>query len=200
VQRLDAAAAARAVAGHAAFGSLFTGFATDDPIEAQRRKALLAQRKSVLDLVEGRTAALVAKLGGTDRQRLDQHLTEIRELERRIDAVPPTSGAAGAACRMLPDPGNDPAIGASRKDERTESGLTTNNGYSDEEARARIFADLAAMAFTCDLTRSISLMFTMAQSFMNAYTLLGVKDDFHNLSHHFGAKGRRWWPRASPGT
>jgi hypothetical protein len=169
-----------------AFSALFTGFGGADPEEAARKKALLLQRKSVLDLVSARTTTLVPRLGGNDRRRIEQHLQEIRDLERRIEAVPP--GAGGASCRALPAP-TDPPVGAARRDETTASGLTTDNNYSDEEARARIFCDLTAMAFTCDLTRSASLMFTCAQTFMNAYPLLGVKNDFHNLSHHFGAQG-----------
>lgn len=169
-----------------AFSTLFTGFGTGSPTDAVKSNPLLEQRKSVLDLVSTRTAALVARLGGADKRRLEQHLQEVRELERRVATV--RDPIVTSTCKMTAQP-SDPPIGASRKDERSESGLTTDNNYSDEETRARIFCDLTAMAFACDLTRSASLMFTCAQSFMNAYPILGVKDDLHNLSHHFGSQG-----------
>lgn len=44
----------------------------------------LALRRSVLDAVMGDVASLKPKLGAADARRLDQHLTGIRELERRI--------------------------------------------------------------------------------------------------------------------
>ena len=44
-------------------------------------------RRSILDLVRPDATRLRAMLGGRDQQQLDQHLENIRDLERRIDAV-----------------------------------------------------------------------------------------------------------------
>src|SRR5207302_388729 len=59
----------------------------------------------------------------------------------------------------------------------------TSLGYSDEDARARVFCDLVHMAFTCDLSRVASLMFTMAQSHMNTFSLINEPYDLHELGH-----------------
>ncbi|MES1207286.1 MAG: DUF1552 domain-containing protein, partial [Pseudomonadota bacterium] len=45
------------------------------------------RRKSILDFVDRKYAALEAKLGADDRARIDQHLTEIRSLEQRMMAI-----------------------------------------------------------------------------------------------------------------
>ncbi len=42
------------------------------------------RRKSILDFVDKKYAALETKLGADDRARLDQHLTQIRSLEQRM--------------------------------------------------------------------------------------------------------------------
>ncbi|MEM6996259.1 MAG: DUF1552 domain-containing protein, partial [Myxococcota bacterium] len=54
---------------------------------------------------------------------------------------------------------------------------------SMELERGRLLADLMQMAFTCDLTRVGTLMYTMFQSMMNANPLGGQNWDCH-ASHH----------------
>ncbi len=54
------------------------------------------RKKSVLDLVTGDVGALQPSLGSADRQRLDQHLTSIRDLERAIASPLHLCGLASA--------------------------------------------------------------------------------------------------------
>ena len=56
----------------------------------------IANRKSVLDLVAADTKALQARLGASDKQRLDQHLQGIVDLEKQLGSMPtmPTTGCA----------------------------------------------------------------------------------------------------------
>ena len=136
-----------------AFESLFTGFAPADPAEAERARRLLGRRKSILDLVHGNTERLIAKLGTGDRRRMERHFDEIRALERRIAETPPDPMGA---CALLPDPGEDAPIAILGGG----GGDSTDTGYADEEHRASVLFDLLHMAFTCDLTRSATLMFT----------------------------------------
>ena len=50
------------------------------------------RKKSVLDLVTADVNELQPLLGAADRQRLDQHLTSVRDLERAIASLPPDYG------------------------------------------------------------------------------------------------------------
>ncbi len=68
----------------AAFDRIF-GAIEQDPLGVERARA---QRKSVLDLVRRRFGRATPRLGSEDRARLDAHLEGLRELERRLDAVP----------------------------------------------------------------------------------------------------------------
>ena len=117
------------------FGGSFTA-----PGEEPIRDPKLALRRSVLDAVRGDANRLKMHLGSGDKARLDQHLTGIRELERRIallEANPPDL----AAC-VRPDgpPGVVPDI-----DGRPQTDVTN-----------RVIADLVAMALACDQTRVFS--------------------------------------------
>jgi hypothetical protein len=97
--------------------------------------------------------------------RLERHWDELHALQTRLHAEPPTESGA---CTLLDAP-TDPPISA--------------DGYSEETERARIMADLVHMAFTCDLTRSATLMYTMWQSVMNLEPMLGLPWLAHDIFH-----------------
>jgi hypothetical protein len=177
----------------AAYQALFTGFVPPDPAEAASLTYELDKRKSVLDRVRQSIETLMPNLGSSDQQRMQRHFDEIRDLEDRLAAVPPD---AGANCSMFPDPGADPSVGG---DNSSAGGADydINAGWSDESARSRIIADLIHMAFTCDLTRSVAWLMTMAQSHMNIYPIVNIGYDQHELGHGGGttddmARVRGW--------
>ena len=65
------------------FERLFGDIDTSVPPEVRARR--LMHRRSILDLVTARTGELMADLGPSDRRKLDEYLTSIREIERRIE-------------------------------------------------------------------------------------------------------------------
>ncbi len=167
----------------AAFSALFGNFTPPgvDPAAAAKMELELRQRKSILDLVRGNTERLMSKLGSADRIRMQRHLDEIRDLERRVAAIPPPQTST---CKKPADPGADPALGGAQlTDGNGNNTYSQNLGYSDEDTRARAFIDLIHMAMACDLTRVASLQMTMAQSHMNMYALTGDRCDVHELGH-----------------
>ncbi len=169
----------------ALFSQLNAGGLT--PEEAAQQQWLLKNRKSILDSVRERYAALGQRLGAADKRRLDEHLQEVRELEVRVSAIPP---AESAICLKPGDPGVDPPVGGSQT--TSDNGNITyqqNLGYSNEEQRARAMCDLVHMAYACDLTRSTFFQFTNVQCFLNMLQLTGQKSDLHELSH--GSFGNR---------
>ena len=177
----------------AAYEALFTGFVPPDPAEAEALTYELDKRKSVLDRVRSSIETLMPQLGSADQQRMQRHFDEIRDLENRLNATPPD---AGVYCQMLPDPGPDPAVGGNNAS-AGGADYDINAGWSQEGDRARIFADLIHMAFTCDLTRSVAWLMTMAQSHMNIHPIVEIPYDQHELGHGGGstedmARVRAW--------
>jgi hypothetical protein len=166
----------------AAYMALFTGFVPPDPGEAAEVARELARRRSILDLVRGNIERLMPRLGAADQLRMQRHFDEIRALEERLAAIPPD---ATADCMMFADPGDDPPIGGNNATNGGD-GFDVNAGYSDEDARARVFSDLVHMAFTCDLSRSVAMLYTMAQSHMNVYGFTDIPYDQHEVGHSIG--------------
>lgn len=118
---------------------------TDDGGAAMRRRAL---RQSVLDYVRENTSSVQAKLGASDRQKLDQYLSSVRALEKR---VADSSMQVGASCVPLARP------------EATYGVDNVPDDY-DRGAHATLMIDLVVMALQCDLTRVVSFMLDDARS------------------------------------
>ncbi|HET6584057.1 MAG TPA: DUF1552 domain-containing protein [Nannocystaceae bacterium] len=159
-----------------AWEAMFTNFSPSNPADLEAKQKLLERRLSVLDLVKARGDRLIAQASGYDRQRLERHFDEIRDLEKRLADIPDTSGAG---CDALPDPGADPG---ETSHPNTAHGGTT--GYTDEDKRASVFVDLIHMALVCDLTRVATLMINFEQSTMSLEPLWGAPYEMHDVTHN----------------
>ncbi|MEQ9322699.1 MAG: DUF1552 domain-containing protein, partial [Polyangiaceae bacterium] len=128
--------------------------------------------KSVLDAVIKDYEAFNGKLGYDDRQRLEQHLEAIREVEKRLDAV----GGFGEACEL-------PII---------DSPGSAYEQESNYPVTGRAQMDLLVMALACDITRVASLQWSRAVSNVN-FGNLGVpqqlSEGHHSLSHYDDNQG-----------
>lgn len=148
----------------AVFERLF-GAAGDDPDPARRARRA-AYEKSILDVVIGDAKRLSANLGGADRQKLDEYLYSIRDVERRIQAAEKQPA--------LPRPGI-PAPDASVPPDFGE--------------HARLMIDLLTLAFQTDATRVATLLLALEQS-PRAYPEIGIPEAHHGLTHHQGDKDK----------
>lgn len=128
------------------------------------------KQKSVLDFVLADAQALSSKVSAADRVRLDQHFTEIRELEKRLVSAPPF---VTATCTAPTNPGADPALGATG----------TFGGWSNETQRGDLMADMLGLALACDVTRAVNLMISFDQSFLRTQDPLGTFADMHATGH-----------------
>jgi uncharacterized protein DUF1552 len=130
--------------------------------------ALLARRKSILDLVSGEATALKATLGSNEKGKLDAHLESIRQLENKLTA----SATPGAGCMKPTAPGAD-------------STLQFMNALDGIKANT-IHQSIIASAFACDITRVAGLEYGNDQKFM--VNVPGVPyDDQHGGFLHSGA-------------
>lgn len=168
-----------------AYDSLFSGFTPDDDAAAQALDQRRRTRKSVLDLIEAKQSRVLTGLSQRDRERVERHYDELRELERRIDGA---VDLAAGQCQLPTAPGDDPAIGADNAGAGSDT-LQPTTGYSNEGARTRALLDLVHMALVCDLTRSFTLQITVFQSHMNAHPIssamgLPILADLHEVGHN----------------
>lgn len=136
------------------FERLFGDGATETERAARR-----AQARSLLDSVSTELVSLQRTLPAGDRNRLDRYLTDVREVERRIDLA---TQQVPANLRLPPAPSGVP---------------------DDFETHIKLMFDLQVLAWQADITRVTTLMF--AKEVSNAvYPASGIRDPFHNLSHH----------------
>jgi hypothetical protein len=140
------------------FERLFGSDVAEAP-EAYARR--LAMRRSILDTVTGATKRLQADLGGTDRRKLDEYLTSVREIEQQVERTEREG-------RVL-DPGIDKPFGVPLE-------------FPDYFA---LMTDMLVMAFTADITRVSTLMIGREGS-VRPYPEIGVPDGHHPLTHHQG--------------
>lgn len=125
-------------------------------------KALLSQRKSVLDAVASEFAPLQARLSSQDKQTLDAHLSLIRDVERRL------------------------SLGVTNCDKPAQPGTLDPVSETDMPSIAEQQLDLLAIAFACDLTRVASFEISTALNRIR-YPWVNSLGEGHTLSHQGSA-------------
>jgi hypothetical protein len=116
------------------------------------------RKKSILDVVRENATTLESTLGQADRQRLDQYMSSIRDLERSISALPPEYRAAV-------EPENE-------------------GDMRDWPRIAKIQSDLLVHALASHQTRIASYMLTKAQSLTRFPWLGYTTQRHHDYTHH----------------
>lgn len=125
-----------------------------------QRRAAIAERASLLDSVTQEMKRLNLKLGASDRNRLDDYFTSIREVERRIQR-------AESNVKENPLPDLDRPVGVPAE-------------YAEH---ARLMFDLQLLAFRGDITRIVTFQLAREAS-TRTYPEIGVSEPHHPLTHH----------------
>ncbi len=155
--RGEATPAAKEVDPRFVFDRLFGGkVASESNPSASRRQR---RDRTLLDFVADDARRLRDRLGQADRRKLDEYLTGVREIERRIDAARPLVEVGQASvARPVGIP-------------------------SDYREHLRLMSDLLVLAFRADLTRVATFVFANDGS-NRSYGAIGVPEGHHDLSHH----------------
>ena len=125
-----------------------------------------AEKRSILDLVMDDAKAMNNELGRNDRNKLDEYMTGVREIERSIEKAesfgpPPNPGVAGP-----------------------EEGVP-----AEYQEHIRLLFDMMLLAFKTDQTRISS--FLLAHDGSNrSFSDLGFNEGHHGLSHHRRSKDK----------
>ena len=138
------------------FERLFGVGSRSERVENLRRRQ--REEQSILDFVMADAAAIEKKMNGRDRQKLDQYLTAVREIEQRIEK---------AEKFPLANPSVDSPAGIPP---------------SYEEHIALMF-DMLTLAFQTASTR-IATMLLAGEGSNRTFTEIGLTEGHHNLTHH----------------
>jgi hypothetical protein len=139
------------------------GDTTSTDLTARRER--LEEDKSVLDAVLESLTGLKRKIGPGDRDRIEQYLEGVRDVERRVQK---TEQQASRELPLVEKPAGIP------------------DSYGEH---AKLMFDLQLLAYQTDLTRIVTFMMGREQSSLT-YSEIGVPDSHHPLSHHAHDAGR----------
>jgi hypothetical protein len=134
----------------------------------------LQRRIKLVDAVAESARALDKKLGKTDRERMDQYLTSLNEVESRL--------AASEKWIDIP----------LKKQDYSHLNLDATNEGDPAEYYRTMF-DLIALAFDADITRSVAFMLNREDGMGISDTFplkLGLSKTHHNLSHATDKEGQ----------
>ncbi|MGP0076435.1 MAG: DUF1552 domain-containing protein [Bryobacteraceae bacterium] len=135
------------------FGSL-----DENPADRQKR---FHNETSILDYVLDDTRRLASQLGVSDHRKIDEYLTSVREIERRIQL-------------------------AEKDDRETSPSFEKPNGVpADFGDYAKLMFDLMLAAFQTGTTRVSTFMIGREGS-LRAYREIGISDAHHPVTHHSG--------------
>jgi hypothetical protein len=142
----------------AAFHRLFGGGDGAESAEAQAKRT--ADRKSILDYVRDDANNLNSALGTSDKRKLDQYMTAIREIEQRMEQ-------------------------ASKHEISAPAGVNEPTMFANRTEHIRLMMDMMVLAFQTDATRIVT--FCLAHEGANKpYSWLGMQEGHHDISHHGG--------------
>jgi hypothetical protein len=162
----------------AIFTSLFGAL---DPSNADDVLARIERKKSILDFVDRRYDALSQRLGASDKQKIDQHLTKIRELEQALGKMIVES----EICRepdWVDTSNYNPTTGL----ESTDNGSVVD-ASTDESIPmvGKFMMDMLVMALACDVTRVASFQWSDTEA-KHTFPWLGLSQHHHYYQHDGG--------------
>jgi len=124
------------------------------------RAARREQDRSILDSVTQSLARFKKDLGPSDRSRLDEYETDIRELERRLDLARKAVGSVST------------------------EGVVVPAGVPESfDEHVKLHFDLQSLAFQADITRVSTVLYARDLT-ARTYPESGVNAGFHGISHH----------------
>ena len=129
------------------------------------------QNLSILDRVKDRARDLSKSISSSDKGKLDEYLTSVREVERRVESMRNDKANADDTAK------EKNALAVAMMD-RPANGLP-----EDLREHSRMMCDIIALAFQTNKTRVASFIISHDLSALY-YPFLNVKDGHHSASHN----------------
>jgi hypothetical protein len=129
------------------WNSLFGSLNTNDDGAAN---PVAVRKRSILDFLDRSYETLSLHLGGRDRERIDEHLSRIREMEVALDTMVNVGEGSACALPVVVDTSDyDPAAGLAADDKGERVDLASDAAIPKV---GKFMMDMMVMAMACDLT------------------------------------------------
>jgi hypothetical protein len=140
-------------------------FGSSESTDPRVRAARLRRDRSLLDSVTARVRELQRALGPGDNRKVDDYLTSLRDVERRIQKAEEQSRTE------IPD---------------VQRPAGVPDGF---QPHVELLYDLQLLAYQSDLTRVITFMYGREQT-GRPYPQIGINEPHHPLTHHQNDAGK----------
>jgi len=134
-------------------------FGNDAGLTPEARKRRNTFRRSILDFVTDDTRKLESGLGPTDKRKLEEYLSSIREIERQLDKAEKDNAQI--------DPHMEKPYGVP----------------ADFAEHFKLMTDMLTVALQADLSRVFTFLVTR-EGTSRSYREIGIPDGHHPLTHH----------------
>jgi hypothetical protein len=163
------------------FNDLFGSLEPDASGSASAADARIARRKSVLDYVDKRYVALSNRLGASDKAKLENHLTKLRDLETALQTGVVTTSICRAPTKV-DTKGYNPTTGL-MADSNGE--IVDSNSDAMIPTVGKFMMDMMVMAFACNLTSVGHFQWTDTEA-KHTFPWLNLKNHHHFYQHDGG--------------
>ena len=134
-------------------------FGADAGLTPEARAQRNRFRRSILDFVTNDTRKLQSSLGPTDKRKLEEYLSSIREIERQIER-------------------------AEKDNEQIDPQMEKPYGVpADFAEHFKLMTDMLTVALQADLSRVFTFLVTR-EGTSRPYREIGIPDGHHPLTHH----------------
>jgi hypothetical protein len=141
----------------------------------------LARKQSILDFVDKRYAALLNRLGTADRNKVQEHLDKIRDIEKAMETTPPAS-AACAPPELIDTSDYNATSGLNSSDDGSIRDTSTDAAIPKV---GRLMMDMIVMALACDRTAVASLQWSDTEA-KHTFPWLNLSEHHHYYQHDGG--------------
>jgi hypothetical protein len=131
--------------------------------------ALYQRGKSRLDFLTAEVTAVKAIAGMDEQAKLDQHLTSLRELERRL---PDVGGVGGAGLETKPGAGC-----------ALPGGNASTTDATDMRAVSTAFNEIGYQTLNCDLSRILVMQWLSSGDHIPRFQFMDLRSDHHGMEH-----------------
>lgn len=158
-----------------------TLFGSIDPEDQGATAGVLARKQSILDFLDRRYEGTALRLSATDRAKLEQHLTHIRELEKSLATIAP--GQDECTVPQVVDTSTyNPTSGKNSSDDGSLKDSASDAAIPDV---GRYFMDMIVAALACDLTGVATLQWTDTEA-KHTFPWLQLSEHHHFYQHDGG--------------
>lgn len=141
-----------------------------------------ARRQSILDFLDRRYVSVSQRLGVSDRQKLEEHLTKIREMEESIAALSELPGGSCTPPELVDTSDYNPTSGLNSANDGSLKDISSDAAIPKV---GELMTDMLVTALACDITAVGTLQWSDTEA-KHTFPWLNLSEHHHYYQHDGG--------------